>query len=399
MNKGIGISAPVGALIGYFAWSPEMAGMPWMSLAMLLLLPVSWVKSISRFAAFLLFVAYYATFSRDVPDAYANFFPGESLWIGYGVWLLDAGILALPWAITHTKSWTAGSLATRYLIALVVTLLPPVGIINWGHPLLAAGAVYPGTGLAGLLAAALLGYLAALAATGNKQGRKGVMAMVALGVAANVAYATPPPPSGWVGISTAMGRYPEKDFRRNFEWQQELIRIADSATGSWIRVMVFPEEVAGAWKPSKDYWWKDTAERSKLADMTILMGVDLQEPGGFRDAVKALGSESGTVLSARVPMPVGNWKFWRAGQPDSAIPDLLGSGRRVIAGKTAVFSICYEDFLLWPHLESMIGRPDVLVSMANNWSVRGLAAEWHQELSIQAQARLIGAPLVRASNR
>lgn len=400
MRTNIYIGSAIGAGMGFAAWHPAFSGMPWLSLALLVLLPAAWVLAGSRLAGFSLFLAYYAAFARDIPTAITRFFPGEWTEWGYVLWLLHAAFLALPWTIFWKQEWNARAIAVRLSIAYAITLLPPVALFNWGHPLLAAGALFPGAGLLGLVLCALSGYSIALWATGDMRGMEGFKFLVVIAIVFNFPgakpYVQPIQPAGWQSINTTMGRYPVNDFNKRFTWQRELIRKTDGALASGARVIVLPEEIAGAWKPSHDFWWRSTERKAKGSGTTVLIGADLRSGKEFSDAVLALGKDDGVVLSARVPMPIGNWLFWNPGS--SATTDIFGSGVRKIDGKKTAFSLCYEDFLIWAQFGWMIDRPEVLVSMVNNWSVSGLAAQWHQTLSIESLARLGGVPLVRASN-
>jgi len=94
-------------------------------------------------------------------------------------------------------------------------------------------------------------------------------------------------------------------------------------------------------------------------------------------------------------MPIGEW---RPGQESSAIPDFCGRGTTRFQGVPVATSICYEDFLIYPLLLASLDRPQVIISMANNWFATDLGGIWIQRRSIENQARLFGVPLVRAVN-
>jgi apolipoprotein N-acyltransferase len=70
----------------------------------------------------------------------------------------------------------------------------------------------------------------------------------------------------------------------------------------------------------------------------------------------------------------------------------------VINGLRTAVSICYEDALLWPHWRMLFDRPDVIVSVANNWFNSSLYDAQAQRQSIESVARLVGRPLLRAVN-
>jgi apolipoprotein N-acyltransferase len=70
-----------------------------------------------------------------------------------------------------------------------------------------------------------------------------------------------------------------------------------------------------------------------------------------------------------------------------------------IAGRRTAFSICYEDFLWWPHWRLLVDRPDVLISMSNGWFDFDLGLARIQQQSADSIARLANVPLLRAVNR
>lgn len=134
----------LGVVLGYLAWHPEAT--QWWVLP----LPLIWVASRTRLAAFLLWLGYYLAGARDVPVIFACFFP-ES-WSGWGVatWLIHAALLSLPWAVFWREKPTTRRAILSAVAALLVTTLPPLGILGWLSPLLLAGEAFPGTGWVGL---------------------------------------------------------------------------------------------------------------------------------------------------------------------------------------------------------------------------------------------------------
>jgi hypothetical protein len=94
-------------------------------------------------------------------------------------------------------------------------------------------------------------------------------------------------------------------------------------------------------------------------------------------------------------MPIGDW---RPGASVTAVAGRLSQPFLDIDGKRTAISICYEDMLWWPHWRMLIQRPDVVVSIANNWFIAGTRLEAIQAQSIESVARLVGSPLIRARN-
>src|SRR4051795_1288093 len=62
------------------------------------------------------------------------------------VWITATVLLSVPWALC----WSPLAVRTRILIALMVSIVPPLGLIALASPLLAAGYLFPGTAWLGL---------------------------------------------------------------------------------------------------------------------------------------------------------------------------------------------------------------------------------------------------------
>jgi hypothetical protein len=77
-----------------------------------------------------------------------------TLLIPLAIWAFTAILLSTPWTI----AWTSDRLQLlwRAPLALLATIIPPLGIIGLASPLTAAGYLFPGTGWTGLAAVALL---------------------------------------------------------------------------------------------------------------------------------------------------------------------------------------------------------------------------------------------------
>ena len=65
-----------------------------------------------------------------------------------------------------------------------------------------------------------------------------------------------------------------------------------------------------------------------------------------------------------------------------------------IAGRRAAFSICYEDFLWWPHWRLLMDQLDILISTSNGWFDADLHTYTHEQ-SVRSVAQLAGVPLLR----
>jgi len=381
----------LGTALGYLAWHPEAT--QWWVLP----LPLLWAASRTRLAAFLVWLGYYLAGARDVPAIFAIYFP-ES-WPGWGaaIWLIHAAILAVPWAILWRDNATPRRATLGAVAALLVSTLPPLGILGWLSPLLLAGEAFPGTGWIGFaLTLTFLAFLAGGARTKQKWRTLALLSVTAAStsLAANSWHTPPKTPDGWASIETAMGAYP-KDKAAAYQRHQALIEAVEAKLKAGAKVIVLPEEIAGLWRAGSQSWWRDTERMAREMNATLVIGADLPADGDRYINGAALLGTTIAILPGRVPMPIG---VWRPGQDVSGVPDFLGRGTTHLHGVPVATSICYEDFLLYPLLLSSLDKPQTIISLANNWFATDLAAIWIQRRSIENQARLFGVPLVRAVN-
>lgn len=398
------------ALIGYAAAGAGVALLAWYPgqwLALLLVLPWLWRRAATRGQTLALWAGYYLVCARDIPAMCARFFPGYgelshgAAWaLGALLWLAQGLVLAAPWAILRpTTEASIGSTSMRTVAAVLLVSVPPLGIIGWVSPLHVASALFPGWGVAGLM----LGIAALCAAAAwpalSQQKRLSVAVLVGLAAAtANLRYAAPAPPTGWRAIDLALGRLDGTTFASRYARSDAVLRATAAALKGGARVVILPEEIIGAWRPSTAFWWQPLAAAAKAAGQTVVLGADIishEAPLRYTDSALLLGAGAGR-LDSRQPMPAG---LWRPGAAISAQLGALDQPYLHIGGRRAAVSICFEDFLWWPHWKMLVDPPDVLLSLANGWFNSDLAVAQLQRQSIASLARLTRTALLRAVNR
>ena len=100
--------------------------------------PALWIIQRSRCKAFAVAAIYYAGAVWPVIPAVRNFLgPGAGIVEGAGLWAIGIALLASPWL----WFWTAdsGQLLWRTPVGILLTVVPPLGLIGWASPLIAAG--------------------------------------------------------------------------------------------------------------------------------------------------------------------------------------------------------------------------------------------------------------------
>jgi apolipoprotein N-acyltransferase len=373
-----------------------------LSLALFLVLPVVVFSAATALHAFLIAFTYYTVGARAVPGIIAGFFPGMSWAECISLWAGHAAVLALVWALFHAPpsatAWRRGLGATLVFIALSV---PPIGLVHWGSPLVAAGLFYPGMQIFGVFMMAAL-FVALVTVRRDRPASMAATAgLLLVSLALNLTYAAPQPPAAWRGVTLDMGRGPGLWSDEMLTRRQTLVAIAREELRAGARVIVFPESVSGSNIRPQLELWQSVADEAARRGSTILVGQETwdESRSGYRNALIGFGAgvdDNRVFASSLVPMPMGEWKFWFE---KGAEIDIFGGDVRRLHDRNISISICYEDFLLWAHPGLLTGKADLLVSVANQWPSSGTSSEVFQDTSRKSLARLAGVPLIVAKNR
>lgn len=391
MRLGVLLSAALGLAIS----SGSPAG-----LATSILAPVIWLRQRSRGDAYICAGAYYLAALRSLPVVSRNFFGPESgLPSGICLWIAAATLLALPW-LWAWSPLRGGSL-WRCPIALLATIVPPLGLIGWATPVAAAGLLFPGTDLAGF--AGVL-FLPSLLLNSGARARFGIAAIIAM---LHLLMPQPQPPNDWEGVNTRFGSVGHgfADLVQDYRVAQQLqCRAAQSKA----RVVVFPEAVAPSW----------IGDLVQSEDKTVLVGAIVPKSTGFdfKAVLNALQSQktwttTGTAANysnkllirgaqtsefdQRVPVPIGMWKpFTKSG----VLLNLNGHGTTLVDGRRVAVLICYEELIAWPVLTSFLERPSLIVAISNNVWVSNTSIPKVERTTVRAWGALFRVPALFASN-
>jgi hypothetical protein len=359
-----------------------------------------------------------------IPGARNFFGPRASVLETVALWIVSSLLLALPWFLAWKKD--RQHLLWRAPVGLILSVLPPLGLIGWASPLTSAGFLFPGTSWFGLIGCAV--------ATGALAWRPKsaivVLSILAIGINLySVSAADVPSLTGWQGVNTNFGAESKEQSSPLAEFQAAEF-IQSQAVNSNARVVVFPESVVSTWTAATDSFWQDAIIRLRTAGRTIIVGAKvieaqpesafsaddfamsistlrsapvgplLNSPSqaarwpGYRNVLIVRGHEN-TMFDQRIPVPVSMWKpFARSGvQLHLAGPAVLP-----LAGQRAAVLICYEQLLTWPILTSLLRRPTVIVAVANDYWAGGTTIPAFQLTAVRAWARLMALPYVSATN-
>lgn len=358
-------------------------GTPLLAIAGVALLVMAWrLGAHSRVTGWAILTAWHLGAGSAIPSGWLAFFGNDWGGLALVIW---ATVAASP-AILFPARLMPYALA----VSALLTALTPIGMLN---PIVAAVGAFPGAGWIGLAAAISVLLLPAI--PGERAFGAIGMVVVFLGVAQNTWYDTnlTDAPEGAWAVETREGEHPTLAG----EWFDRQIRIADHVQAGIERgalLVVTPEGTVDAWDVwAKASWQRVIAATQKHKGM-VLLGVYQETPSGWQNGLLDLAS--GAFYGASVPMPVSMWKPWAKEHYPFDLSQITKRIKTPVGD--AAYLICFEELLVWPLAAKMIhGRPDMIVSVANQWFTNSTTAE-AQKRSVNYQARLWGLPLLRAIN-
>jgi hypothetical protein len=392
-------------------------------------MPLACLAAGTRKAALRSAFGYYAAALWPMIPGLKAYWKSEPL-IPILLWIFTALLLSLPWTVAWTRH------RVQYLwrapLALLTTIVPPLGIVGLASPLTGAGYLFPGTAWVGLAAVALLpGVLLSTQSLSFRLRATVIGLVVALGAASHVSYPGDAElPGDWTAIDTHFGNVSEPF--RDFAAAQF---IQQKANESSAHVLIFPEAVVPRWSEATEVFWHQSLDRCRTRGQILAIGAGLPDKPArndrervtdlptydFGEAIEVLksgstrtiyrptrspiseridntmilvGADSAT-FNQRVPVPVGMWRPFSKG----SVPLRLNApGVLVIDQQRAAVLICYEQMLTFPMLASMLHHPTVIVGISNTFWVDHTTIPRYQANALRAWAKLFHLPYLLAVN-
>lgn len=351
--------------------------------------PLVWAAAPSRLAAAFVSAGYFLAGSFDLPRGVANFY-GHGSGAGICFWF----VASLSFVAVHTALWTRRSgwkKALRYAVAAVLMSIPPFGILGWGHPLTAAGIVFPGWGWWGLTAMATI-----LLAMTTRAWWVAAVVVGLLSLRSAWLWTDPVTPENWTGIQTSFGSGADQDLA--LSQQLETLEMVRAAGNDGAKVVVLPESALGMWTPTIERLWVRSLAGH---DLTMLAGAILVNETGYDNVILQITNAGATVVyRQRMPVPISMWQPWQGwwGLPTGVTANPLANPTFELGMVRVAPLICYEQLLVWPVLQSAWHAPDAIVAIANGWWTRGTSILEVQQASTVAWAKLFDLPLILSAN-
>ena len=382
------------AAVGYagFTTTPRMA-------ALVLAVPVLWSLAGSRYTAFAVVFAYKLAASRGL-------LPGAAVFLSENHTPLQAAALyfllpsgaSLPFMIFWDRDarQKAMGIVTAFLFAY---LLPPMSVIGIINPLIASGAVFKGWGFAGMIAMLAVYAVCSL----SRKTAYAVLCAIAMSAAfPSDSWYEPVKPEGILAVDTSFGRLGSGSFSFERDYERANMVFGDlkkrNIAQSDEKIIVLPETVAGRLNRTGHELWRSEIQKS-LPGKTVIFGAELPTGDGRKHDNAAVMISGNEIIFTRQRIPVpysmyagpfaetgANLRLWECG----ILP--LPDGRR------AAVIVCYEAFLTWPYVTSMIQKPDVIICMANLWWCKDTSLPAAQKTIVSLWSLLSGVPAVFARN-
>lgn len=380
----------LGALLG-FSWGHDQLAFV---IVVAVAFPVVLFLAPSRFVAFVFALAYFLLASRGIPHGVGVFFNTEdSPLFGWGLWLGAACLNAGPWAWAWTKRVSDATIF-RVLVAVVITALPPIGIVGWASPLASAGWLFPGIGFFGLILLFWLWH-----ALIQKEGEFIIgLALVCL-MLNGYKLSVPRVPSlnnlVFKNVDTNFSKL-QSNAADHLSSRVDLItRTANQSAPN--SVTVLPETMLPA--PDSRLLFveallENASETLRAKNAVIIFGREFRTETGMENTLAFLGVDR-EPLKQRIPVPFGMWKPWAS---DSFEMNIFGPGSTNFAGLKLGHLVCFEEVLTITNLMTFAKKPDVVVSSANDWWAKDTSIPAVQAQTVGSWGRLFGAPVVRAVN-
>ncbi len=297
-----------------------------------------------------------------------------TLLIPLGIYVFTAILLSVPWSI----AWTNDRLhyLWRAPLALLATVIPPLGIIGFASPLVAAGYLFPGTGWTGIAAVALLPGVVLSTQALSFRPRCVVLCFVicfCIGFSMGghlFPLRQAPPLREWVAVNTHFG-----DVSQPFREFSAAQFIQQKAAESSARVLIFPEVVVPRWSEATEAFWRRSLDRCRTRGQILAIGAGLPAKTGYAkdDREKLTGLRSydfGAAINAlkRTNSPRAIHRSASSNYPIKSVTEPIDNAM-LIAGaeSTAFYQRVPVPFGMWrPFTESAFLFVSMLLALSRS---------------------------------
>lgn len=304
-------------------------------------------------------------------------------------------------ALMHLSLWVyRPSMVSSQIVylaaAFIILCIPPFGVLLTPSPILAAGILFPGFCVFGIVL--LFGFIAVAMITLNSGKHRRTVTLTALiGITAtNIIYDAPVPPINWAGVTTNIGPgSAEQDIitRRLPAFHRGMSEVVNRDV--FDAVIVYPETILPYPDPVSVATLRLIHRRAIEQNLIVIFGGQGITTTPRRNIALFMGAAVGEH-DARQPVP---GIFWNPLDKTAVQSDWRPNKTYVFHDKRTAILICWEEWVIWPLLSASFADPDVVASLSNHGWAKGDRRLWKSQTHlINAQLRLFGLPAVRSVN-
>lgn len=375
--KNDGLSIFLAMIIGAL-WGHSLSIWP---LSSIILIPILWSRVSCRWLAGFVPATYALCATRGLIEGATIYFD------------LGQEFAVLLWLVAAVPHYFAGALAwfvnikkrVYFGIPLLCLLLivPPVMLVGWAHPLLAAGLWFPRLGIWSLLCCLL--FIVWIAATKSRGWLLIIITLVSTQALWRNASTNINTASGWSAHHTDFHNVNASTPLSILQRQWAMQNLVNS-TG----IHVFPESVGGVW----DNFLADSWMNAISENTTILLGAYLHETQWHNVIVAINQRDTRIIYKQRLPMTAGMFN------PFSKTHFATHWGGQSVVnlnGQRVGFALCFEYVVLLPMLQITWQKPEIIVAPASIWwSPRSLQIAQRQSLRLWQS--WLGVPIIESIN-
>jgi len=381
-------------VIGYFGLSSAYPGHS----RLLLLAPFLWCIASNRYSAFLVFFSYNMLGARGLlPGAAVFLSEDHSALQAFLLWLSINLGCALPFLVFWHKKPFFRALCFFAAFAFAY-VLPPISLIGIINPVIggAAATLPAGAGVMGLCS------ILFLIACSCFSKRLAIFFSCVIFFYSFFPAAFIQSPSDFYAVNTSFGRLGSGSFSFSSDFDRATLVFSDLRTKRIRqleeRYVVLPETIAGRVNKASIDLWTQEISSIRRNDQVFFWGGEI--PTGtatYDNCIFIYHGDDVHTIEQRVPVPYSMYRpFTKTGANLHYFSDgilLLPDGRR------AAVLICYESFLTWPALVSMLKKPDIIICASNLWWCKDTSIPSSQERYVTLWGRLFNIPTVFSVNK
>jgi hypothetical protein len=262
-------------------------------------------------------------------------------------------------------------------IALLLKLIPFMGITEWISPLQLSGVLFPSFGVFGLLC--LLLFISLL----NNKRAVALFIVLAIGANTSFYFNKKTAPLGWEALYTNI-----VDKNKNKLIYPLLISASKSD-------FILTPESAGADIYNSKNQWLNLLAHDKFVFFEV-NGIEPKTKLELNALTLVHDGKMEILYEQRQPMPFWMWRPY----DKETTPSHWFSNHKPFLFQNMRLSafICYESFLIWPYIFSLMHKPDLMLISANFAHADSALLKKYHARNIEVWSRLFNVPALISIN-